>query len=123
MHVTELGFATLNDVASLALLHSVIAHLLQSSLNLAFELGILSQVNLSESAILDPSALITKSAHAQEGLVACDLVLEGTTNQHRDAVAAGLGPEVDASASVLVIDDVNGIAVAMLHIHLLQHQV
>ena len=98
-------------------------HFLQSSLNLAFELCILQQVNLIEGAILDPCTLITEPAHTQESLVAGDLVLKGATYQHRDAVAAGLGPEVEASSSILVINDIDGIAFTMLHIHLFQHQV
>lgn len=94
-------------------------YLLQGSLNLAFELCVFQQINLIKAAILDPSTLITEPTNTQEGLVARDLILKGTTDNHRDTMAASLGPEVDTSTSVLVVDDVDWIAATMLRIHLL----
>ena len=76
MFVAELGFATLNDVAPLALLHPVTVHLLQGCLNLAFEMSVLPEVDIREGAILDPGAFITEPAYSQESLVTGDLVLE-----------------------------------------------
>lgn len=95
-------------------------HLVHNGRDLAFAPGQCLLVYLINCLVLYTDTLVVEATHATQSLNSSSLVYKGTSNHHGDTILRFWRTHIQPASSVLLIDDIYWITVALLSVHFSQ---